>query len=72
MADVSDKRQQRMAMLDSYLVARELVDPSAITVVEATMFAVGRGFTVPEEREGLAMEKCEESSWLETCPLITI
>lgn len=32
------------------LVAWKLVDASAVTVVEATMFTVRWGFTVPEER----------------------
>lgn len=57
------------------LVAWELIDASAITVVKASVFAIGWGFAVPEEREGLATEiaRCKDWSWLEkTCPLITL
>ena len=57
------------------LVAWELVDASAITVVKTSMFAIGWGFAVPAKREGLAMEmaRWKDLSWLEkTCPLITL
>lgn len=47
------------------LVAWELVDTSAITVVQPAMFAVGRGFGVPREREGLAMGNVRiEAGWI--------
>lgn len=54
------------------LVAWELVDASAITVVEATMFTIGRGFAVPKKREGSATEIVKIRARLDTCPLITI
>ena len=57
------------------LVAGELVNASAITVVEATMFAIGRGFAVPKVGEKLAREVVEiakSRACLGTCPLITI
>ena len=41
------------------LVTWELVDASAITVVEPTMFAMGRGFAVPGEGEVSATEGVE-------------
>ena len=56
------------------LVARELVDASAITVVEATMLAMGRGFGVPRGDWMLAevVEMGQEGAFRRsTCPLIT-
>ena len=53
------------------LVARELVNASAITVVEATMLAVGRGFGVPKRARMLAEEVVElgqRGAWLEYMP----
>ncbi len=50
------------------LVAWELVDASAITVVEATMFTIGRGFAVPKKREGSATEIVKDSSSLGYMP----
>ena len=41
------------------LVARELVNASAITVIEATMLAIGRGFGVPRGGRMLAEEIVE-------------
>ena len=54
MIGVSVEGEERGACWTADLVAWELVDASAITVVEPTMFTVGRWFAVPEGPAGSA------------------
>ncbi len=75
LAVVSDGNQRGQTWWKADLVARELVDASAVTVVEPTVFAIRRGFAVPKEGRWLATEVVEMAKSRargETCPLITI
>ena len=75
MAVVSEEDARGEGCCKADLVAWELVDASAIAMVEPTMFAVGRGFAVPEEGKWSAIEVvkiAKRGAWSDTCPLITI